>query len=126
MSLALALHGSPYYIGMAVLSALFFIALKQITTGLQKIFVRALVAREREAALAIQFDTGRSNFFRPFFSEDNTVCKLQFIIVNLVFQDAVIIATGGIQCFFICSKLKPVPAFTDNDLIQEFFFFCIQ
>jgi diguanylate cyclase (GGDEF)-like protein len=61
MSLALALHGSPYYIGMAVLSALFFIALKQITTGLQKIFVRALVAREREAALAIQFDTALNN-----------------------------------------------------------------
>jgi PAS domain-containing protein len=61
MSLALALHGSPYYIGMAVLSALFFIALKQITTGLQKIFVRALVAREREAALAAQFDTALNN-----------------------------------------------------------------
>jgi diguanylate cyclase (GGDEF)-like protein len=61
MSLALALHGSPYYIGMAVLSALLFIALKQITTGLQKIFVRALVAREREAALAIQFDTALNN-----------------------------------------------------------------
>jgi diguanylate cyclase (GGDEF)-like protein len=61
MSLALAVHGSPYYIGMAVLSALFFIALKQITTGLQKIFVRALVAREREAALAIQFDTALNN-----------------------------------------------------------------
>ncbi|MEA2837971.1 MAG: hypothetical protein QOD89_2521 [Bradyrhizobium sp.] len=61
MSLALALHGSPYYIGMAVLSALFFVALKQITTGLQKIFVRALVAREREAALAIQFDTALNN-----------------------------------------------------------------
>src|SRR6201999_3711332 len=61
MSLALALHGSPYYVGMAVLSALFFIALKQITTGLQKIFVRALVARDREAALAIQFDTALNN-----------------------------------------------------------------
>ncbi len=61
MSLALALHGSPYYVGMAVLSALFFIALKQITTGLQKIFVRALVARESEAALAIQFDTALNN-----------------------------------------------------------------
>src|SRR5436305_2289608 len=61
VSLGLALLGSPYYIGMAVLSALFFIALKQITTGLQKIFVRALVAREREAALAIQFDTALNN-----------------------------------------------------------------
>jgi diguanylate cyclase (GGDEF)-like protein len=61
MAVAMGLHGSPYYIGMAVLSALFFVALKQITTGLQKIFVRALVAREREAALAIQFDTALNN-----------------------------------------------------------------
>src|SRR3979411_1905047 len=57
MAIGLALHGDPYYIGMACLSALFFMALVQITMSLQKIFVRALVAREREAALASQFDT---------------------------------------------------------------------
>ena len=61
LSLALALHGTPYYVGMALLSALFFLALKQISTSLQQIFVRALVAREREAALASQFDTALNN-----------------------------------------------------------------
>ncbi len=61
MAMALALHGTPYYIGMAVLSVLFFFALKQISTNLQQIFVRALVAREREAALAGQFDTALNN-----------------------------------------------------------------
>jgi diguanylate cyclase (GGDEF)-like protein len=61
MTLGLALHGDRYYIGMACLSALFFLGLKQITTSLQKIFVRALVAREREAALASQFDTALNN-----------------------------------------------------------------
>ena len=61
MAIGLALHGDPYYIGMACLSALFFMALVQITTSLQKIFVRALVAREREAALASQFDTALNN-----------------------------------------------------------------
>jgi diguanylate cyclase (GGDEF)-like protein len=61
MTVALGLHGDPYYIGMACLSALFFLALKQITTGLQRMFVRALVAREREAALANQFDTALNN-----------------------------------------------------------------
>jgi diguanylate cyclase (GGDEF)-like protein len=40
---------------------LFFIGLKQITTSLQRIFVRALIAREREAALASQFDTALNN-----------------------------------------------------------------
>ena len=61
MTIGLGLHGDPYYIGMACLSALFFLGLKQITTGLQRMFVRALVAHEREAALANQFDTALNN-----------------------------------------------------------------
>lgn len=61
LSLALALRGDPYYIGMAMLNVLFFVGLKHITTSLQQIFVRALIAREREAALASQFDTALNN-----------------------------------------------------------------
>jgi diguanylate cyclase (GGDEF)-like protein len=61
LTLALALYGSPYYFGMAFLNVLFFLALKHISSSLQKIFVRALVAREREAALASQFDTALNN-----------------------------------------------------------------
>ena len=60
-AIALALNGTPYYIGMAIVSAVFFLALKQISTDLQRIFVRAHVAREREAALADQFDTALNN-----------------------------------------------------------------
>lgn len=60
-AVALALRGTPYYIGMAIVSAVFFLALKQISTDLQRIFVRAHVAREREAALADQFDTALNN-----------------------------------------------------------------
>src|SRR3954465_13152613 len=61
LTLALALYGSPYYIGMATLNVLFFFSLKHISTSLQTIFVRALIAREREAALANQFDTALNN-----------------------------------------------------------------
>jgi diguanylate cyclase (GGDEF)-like protein len=61
LSIALALRGDPYYIGMALLNVLFFVGLKHITTSLQQIFVRALIAREREAALASQFDTALNN-----------------------------------------------------------------
>jgi diguanylate cyclase (GGDEF)-like protein len=60
-AIALALRGTPYYIGMACVCAVFFMALKQISTNLQRIFVQALVAREREAALAGQFDTALNN-----------------------------------------------------------------
>jgi diguanylate cyclase (GGDEF)-like protein len=61
LTLALALYGNPYYFGMAVLCVLFFFSLKHISTSLQEIFVRALLAREREAALAGQFDTALNN-----------------------------------------------------------------
>src|SRR3954453_23402896 len=61
LTVALTLYGNPYYFGMAVLAVLFFFSLKHISTNLQKIFVRALIAREREAALAGQFDTALNN-----------------------------------------------------------------
>jgi diguanylate cyclase (GGDEF)-like protein len=61
LTLALALYGSWYYAGMALLNVLFFFSLKHISTSLQKIYVRALIAREREAALASQFDTALNN-----------------------------------------------------------------
>jgi diguanylate cyclase (GGDEF)-like protein len=60
-SIALVLQGSFYYTGFAFVSAVFFFALRQITSNLQKIFVQAHTAREREAALAGQFDTALNN-----------------------------------------------------------------
>jgi diguanylate cyclase (GGDEF)-like protein len=59
--IALALRGTPYYTAMSVLSAVFLLALIQISANLHRIFMQALVAREREAALAGQFDTALNN-----------------------------------------------------------------
>ncbi|EAQ36694.1 diguanylate cyclase/phophodiesterase [Nitrobacter sp. Nb-311A] len=61
MAGAMMLRADPYYIGMALLTVLYFLGLERITTRLQAIFVRALIAREREAALASQFDTALNN-----------------------------------------------------------------
>jgi diguanylate cyclase (GGDEF)-like protein len=61
MSLALAIHGDPYYIGLAALLIMFFIALKHINLSLHSIFVKALLSSERESALAGQFDTALNN-----------------------------------------------------------------
>ena len=58
---ALALHGTPYYIGMSLVCIAFVVALIQISANLHRIFMQALVAREREAALAGQFDTALNN-----------------------------------------------------------------
>ena len=61
MSLALALHGGPYYIGLAILLVLFFIGLKGINLSLHAIFVGALTSTFRESALAGQFDSALNN-----------------------------------------------------------------
>ncbi|HET6838115.1 MAG TPA: EAL domain-containing protein [Bradyrhizobium sp.] len=61
MSLALALHGGLYYIGLAVLLGLFSVGLKYINISLHAIFVKALMSSAREAALAGQFDTALNN-----------------------------------------------------------------
>jgi diguanylate cyclase (GGDEF)-like protein len=59
--IALALRGTPYYIAMSVVSAAFLVAIMQLSANLHRIFMRAVVAREREAALAGQFDTALNN-----------------------------------------------------------------
>jgi diguanylate cyclase (GGDEF)-like protein len=61
LSLALLAYGNPYYAGMAFLNVLFVMALKNISTSLQKIFMDALISGEREAAMAGQFDTALNN-----------------------------------------------------------------
>src|ERR1700730_11196970 len=59
--IALALRGTPYYIAMSVVSAAFLLAIMQLSANLHRIFMRAVVAREREAAIAGQFDTALNN-----------------------------------------------------------------
>jgi diguanylate cyclase (GGDEF)-like protein len=59
--LALASRGTPFYIAMSVVCAAFLVAIMQISANLHRIFMQALLAREREAALASQFDTALNN-----------------------------------------------------------------
>ena len=59
--IALALRGTPYYIAMSIVSAAFLLAIMQLSANLHRIFMQAVVAREREAALAGQFDTALNN-----------------------------------------------------------------
>ncbi len=61
MSIALLLHGNLYYAGFALLNVLFFIGLRRISLSLQQIYVKALVATERVASIADQFDTALNN-----------------------------------------------------------------
>ncbi|WP_407185575.1 putative bifunctional diguanylate cyclase/phosphodiesterase [Bradyrhizobium centrosematis] len=59
--IALALRGTPYYVAMSVVSAVFLVTLVKLSANLHRIFMQAVIAREREAALAGQFDTALNN-----------------------------------------------------------------
>jgi hypothetical protein len=58
---ALMFVGGSYHFALALLSFVFFVAVRRLTSSLQRIYGNAWVAREREAALAGQFDTALNN-----------------------------------------------------------------
>jgi diguanylate cyclase (GGDEF)-like protein len=58
---ALMFIGGSYHFALAVLSIVFFVSLRRLTSSLQRIYMNAWIAREREAALAGQFDTALNN-----------------------------------------------------------------
>jgi diguanylate cyclase (GGDEF)-like protein len=58
---ALMFVGSTYHFVLALLSIVFFISIRNLTSALQRIYLNAWIAREREAALAGQFDTALNN-----------------------------------------------------------------
>src|SRR5579864_5732319 len=59
--IALAVRGEPYYVATSFVSAVYLAVLIQLSANLHRIFMQAVVAREREAALAGQFDTALNN-----------------------------------------------------------------
>jgi diguanylate cyclase (GGDEF)-like protein len=61
MTFAMMLHANFYYFGLSLLYVVFFFSFKHLSSNLQRMFVRALIGQEREAALAHQFDTALNN-----------------------------------------------------------------
>ncbi|MCF2521932.1 EAL domain-containing protein [Bradyrhizobium sp. G127] len=84
MSVALAVHGDPYHLGLAGLLVLFFFGLKDINLSLHSIFVKALLANEREASIAAQFDTALNNMPNGLYmiNPDGNI-----VVVNRAFTD---------------------------------------
>jgi diguanylate cyclase (GGDEF)-like protein len=58
---ALMFVGGSYHFALALLSLVFFVAIRRLSSSLQRIYLNAWIAREREAALAGQFDTALNN-----------------------------------------------------------------
>jgi diguanylate cyclase (GGDEF)-like protein len=61
MAFGLLLHGDVYYVGCALLNVLFFIGLRRISVSLHQVYFKALIATERVASIANQFDTALNN-----------------------------------------------------------------
>ncbi|MCC8949503.1 EAL domain-containing protein [Bradyrhizobium sp. Arg62] len=84
--LALMYVGGPYHIALALLSLVFFSAIRHLTSSLQRIYVNAWIAREREAALAGQFDTALNNMPHGLcmFSADGRVAVMNHRFIEMM------------------------------------------
>ncbi|MCS3446185.1 diguanylate cyclase (GGDEF)-like protein [Bradyrhizobium elkanii] len=83
--LALMYVGGPYHIALALLSLVFFSAIRHLTSSLQRIYVNAWIAKEREAALAGQFDTALNNMPHGLcmFSADGRVAVMNHRFIEM-------------------------------------------
>ncbi|WLA49801.1 MULTISPECIES: putative bifunctional diguanylate cyclase/phosphodiesterase [Bradyrhizobium] len=84
--LALMYVGGPYHIALALLSLVFFSAIRHLTSSLQRIYVNAWIAKEREAALAGQFDTALNNMPHGLcmFSADGRVAVMNHRFIEMM------------------------------------------
>jgi diguanylate cyclase (GGDEF)-like protein len=123
LTLGLLLYGSPYYAGMASLNVLFFLALKHISTGLQKMFVRALLAGEREAALANQFDTALNNMPHGLcmFRSDGRLAVINHRFSQMMnLQDNIVQGeAGAADIFEACVQAGSISAASSRIILSE-------
>ncbi|MBP1293813.1 diguanylate cyclase (GGDEF)-like protein [Bradyrhizobium elkanii USDA 61] len=84
--LTLMYVGGPYHIALALLSLVFFSAIRHLTSSLQRIYVNAWIAKEREAALAGQFDTALNNMPHGLcmFSADGRVAVMNHRFIEMM------------------------------------------
>ncbi|WP_259265650.1 putative bifunctional diguanylate cyclase/phosphodiesterase [Bradyrhizobium elkanii] len=80
--LTLMYVGGPYHIALALLSLVFFSAIRHLTSSLQRIWI----AKEREAALAGQFDTALNNMPHGLcmFSADGRVAVMNHRFIEMM------------------------------------------
>src|SRR5262249_33734652 len=91
MVVGLLLTGNRYYVAFALLIVLFYIGLRQINNSLNQIFTNLLTSRERESALASQFDTALNNMPHGLcmFGSDGHLVVINERFVEMMGLDAV-------------------------------------
>jgi diguanylate cyclase (GGDEF)-like protein len=121
--IALALRGTPYYLAMSVISAAFLLALIGISANLHKIFMRAIVAREREAALAGQFDTALNNMPHGLcmFNADARLAVMNYRFCEMMNLPDDLVKSGATASDIIaaCVASGAVPAESGKVILDE-------
>ncbi len=123
MVLALVLQSDLYYVSLGLLNALFFIALRNITLDLHKVFVRALVAGEAITSIANQFDTALNNM-------PNGLCMFgadgQLAVINKRFTDMmnlrhdnVVLGTSARELLSSCVDAHAISVESANSIVAE-------
>jgi len=111
--IALALRGTPFYVAMAVVSAAFLLSLMGLSANLHRIFMRALVAREREAALAGRFDTALNNM-------PHGLCMFhvdgQLAVMNHRFGEMMNLPDDLVQSGASASQMAPIASSSSGDV----------
>jgi diguanylate cyclase (GGDEF)-like protein len=97
MAIGLIIHGDVYYIGFALLNVLFFIGLRRISLSLHDVYVKALVATERVASIAAQFDTALNNMPNGLcmFGADGNLAVLNHRFVDMMRLSGELVGRGA-------------------------------
>jgi diguanylate cyclase (GGDEF)-like protein len=122
-AIALALRGTPYYVAMSVVTAVFLVTLIKLSANLHRIFMQALVAREREAALAGQFDTALNNMPHGLcmFAADGRLAVMnhRFSDMMNLSDDLVRRGASAPDIIFACVDSGSISAASGNMILSE-------
>ena len=120
---ALTYVGGAYYIALALLSFVFFSAIRHLTSSLQRIYVNAWIAKEREAALAGQFDTALNNMPHGLcmFRADGRLAVMnhRFIEMMQLSEDFVQRSAGASDVCNACVLSGSISAATARQILSE-------
>jgi len=115
--------GGVYHFALALLSLVFFVAIQSITTSLQRIYLNAWVAREREAALAGQFDTALNNMPHGLcmFTADGRLAVMNHRFSSMMNLPADIVHSGANASDIVdaCVKAGSVSEASRNIILAE-------
>jgi diguanylate cyclase (GGDEF)-like protein len=121
--LGLLLHGDGYYVGFSLLNGLFFIGLRRISLSLHQVYVKALVATERVASIANQFDTALNNMPHGLcmFGADGRLAVMnhRFSAMMNVSDDFVHRGVGAPDIISVCVSAGSISAASGQMILSE-------